>query len=98
MESSRTPNKLKFFRLCKGYSQKKVARLLGLADTASLSRWEHGIATPSLMQLFRLSRIYNTLPHELYEGLWNQCTIEESLLTQGGESFNINPLSVAMDT
>jgi len=70
MEISRFPNKLKFFRRCSGYSQKKVARLLGHADTSSLSRWESGIVMPGIEQVFRLARIYHTHPHELFGSLW----------------------------
>ncbi len=90
MENSRTPNKLKMFRRCNGYSQKKVARILGLADTSTLSRWEHGIAVPGLVQVFRLSRIYKTLPQELFDELWNRIGSEYSLLAQDDEPFNSN--------
>ena len=55
MEISRVPNKLKSYRRCCGYSQKKVARMLGLADTSTLSRWEHGIAVPGMVQVFSLA-------------------------------------------
>lgn len=90
MENSRTPNKLKMFRRCSGYSQKKVARILGLADTSTLSRWEHGIAVPGLVQVFRLSRIYKTLPQELYDELWLRLEKEYNLLAQDDEPFNSN--------
>lgn len=90
MENSRTPNKLKMFRRCSGYSQKKVARILGLADTSTLSRWEHGIAVPGLAQVFRLSRIYKTLPQELFDELWNHIGSEYSLLAQDDEPFTSN--------
>ncbi len=90
MEISRIPNKLKLFRRCSGYSQKKVARLLGLADTSTLSKWEHGVAVPGLVQVFRLSRIYNSLPQELFEELWNHLGSEYSLLAQDHEPFSSN--------
>jgi transcriptional regulator with XRE-family HTH domain len=90
MEISRTPNKLKMFRRCNGYSQKKVARILGLADTSTLSRWEHGLAIPGLVQVFRLSRIYKTLPQELFDELWNHIGSEYSLLAQDDEPFTSN--------
>lgn len=78
------------FRRCNGYSQKKVARLLGLNDTSPLSRWEHGIAFPSLVQVYRLARIYRALPHELFGELWNRICEESNLLTQDDESINSN--------
>ncbi|MEO6730311.1 MAG: helix-turn-helix transcriptional regulator [Ferruginibacter sp.] len=81
------------FRRCSGYSQKKVARILGLADTSTLSRWEHGMAFPSIVQTFRLAHIYQTLPQELFDEMWNRHGTEISLVTQhtepiiGNESF-----------
>lgn len=90
MEISRAPNKLRMFRRCSGYSQKKVARILGLADTSTLSRWEHGVSVPGLVQVFRLSRIYHTLPHELFDELWNRIDSEYSLLAQDTEPFTSN--------
>lgn len=73
-----------------GYSQKKVARLLTLADTSTLSRWEHGIAAPGIVQVFRLARIYRTLPQELYDEFWHRSGAEFSLLAQDEEPFNTN--------
>jgi transcriptional regulator with XRE-family HTH domain len=90
MEKGRFPNKLKMIRRCHGYSQKKVARILGLADTSTLSRWERGGAMPSVVQVFRLARIYQTLPHELFEELWNHCVPETTLLAQDEEPFTTN--------
>jgi len=67
----RLPNKLKKYRRCAGLSQKKVARALGFADTSAISRWEHGVALPNLHHVFKLSQLYDTLPHVLYAHLWN---------------------------
>jgi DNA-binding XRE family transcriptional regulator len=71
MEQGRFPNKLKRYRRIAGYSQKKVARVLGLADTSMISRWEQGAVLPSLLYTFKLSKLYHTLPHELFDLLWN---------------------------
>ena len=90
MEPGRIPNKLKLFRRSCGYSQKKVARILRLSDTSSLSRWEHGVSVPSMVQVFRLSRIYHTLPHNLYDELWRSIGSEFSLSAQDEEPFNTN--------
>jgi len=49
-----------------------VARMLGHADASMLSRWEHGVALPGIMPLFRLARMYGTQPHELFDELWQQ--------------------------
>ena len=78
------------FRRCSGYSQKKVAQMLGLSDTSTISRWEHGIAIPNTVQVFRLAGIYHTQPNELFDELWNQITLEFGLLTRK-ESINTNP-------
>lgn len=89
MERNRFPNKLKSYRRCHGLSQKKVARKLGLADTGTLSRWEKGFIIPGTLHLFRLAQLYHTVPHQLYDALWNQSASEDNLLTQH-ESFNNN--------
>lgn len=75
------------FRRCSGYSQKKVARLLGFSDTSSLSLWEHGAALPRMKHAFRLARIYRVLPHELFSELWHQTDEEFALLAQNEEPF-----------
>lgn len=90
MEISRFPNKLKSFRRINGYSRKKIARILGHADTSTLSRWERGIVLPGLLQTFHLARVYKTLPNELFNELWSSLEKVESLLTSDDESFNSN--------
>jgi hypothetical protein len=35
-------------------------------------------------------RIYQTLPHELFEELWNHCVPETTLLAQDEEPFTTN--------
>lgn len=89
MEKSRFPNKLRSYRRCNGLSQKKVARTLGLADTGSLSRWEKGVVIPGTVYLFRLAHLYQALPHQLLDTLWNHYSSEEDLLTHQ-ESFTNN--------
>ncbi len=78
MENSRFPNKLKKYRRLFCFSQKEVAAILGLKDTSPLSRWEKGISLPGLMHLFRLSRIYTTMPSEMYFDLWQTISKEVS--------------------
>ena len=77
MEPGRIPNKLKFFRRISGFSQKKVARLLGLIETNSISRWEHGYTVPKIKNLFKLAQLYHALPHELYPNLWEKSAFTE---------------------
>ena len=81
MEGGRFPNKLKKYRRIHGYSQKKVARVLGLADTSVISRWEHGVVLPALHQVFKLSKLYEILPHELFDLLWNQTNVDGLSIT-----------------
>jgi len=95
MELRRFPNRLKRYRRYYAFSQKKVARLVGLKDTSAVSRWEKGVLYPSVTQLFRLCRVYNVMPHDLYSDLWSRVSqefaaAEEDLLAQE-ESF-INKL------
>ncbi len=71
MEQGRFPNRLKLYRETAGYSQKKVSSILGLGDTSILSRWERGITSPNIKQILWLSRLYNSVPHDLYHELWN---------------------------
>ena len=82
MENSRYPNRLKKYRRIAGYSQKKVARLFGFSDTSTISRWEKGVTSPGIIELFTLARLYNAFPHDLYLELWNKIISEKNLLTQ----------------
>lgn len=78
MEQCRFPNRLKKYRRYFSFSQKEVAKLLGLNDTSPLSRWEKGLVFPNISYLFRLCRIYKTMPQELYAELWENVTKEIS--------------------
>lgn len=89
MEASRLipNNRLKMYRRNVGLSQKQVAKMLGLSDTSPLSRWEKGLVYPSIAHIFRLCRIYKTIPQEFYPHLWQKITIdyiqyEHNLLAQ----------------
>lgn len=59
-------NRLRKFRKQMGYSQKDVSILLGHKCTSQLSRWEEGLAMPSIINLFKLSIIYSRLPTDIY--------------------------------
>ena len=96
MEPGRIPNKLRFFRRLNGYSQKKVARLLELANTNAISRWEHGHTVPSIKNLFKLAQMYRIYPHELYPNLWEESQPQENLSTQE-EPFTTHS-SITMNT
>jgi len=50
-----------------GYSIKEVAGLLHIRCSNRLSRWEKGIAMPSLKNALKLGLLYHTLIEQLYE-------------------------------
>jgi len=60
------PNTLRLHRKTLGYTQRHVAKVLGLHDTVPLSQWEKGVKLPSTVNLIKLSLIYRTYPNELY--------------------------------
>jgi transcriptional regulator with XRE-family HTH domain len=98
MEPGRFPNRLKKFRRIAGYSRKKVASLLDLRSTSMLSRWERGISTPGIIDIFRLAFIYNVLPHELYLELWMNAHSDFKDLLIPNESITNQNMSTAMNT
>jgi DNA-binding XRE family transcriptional regulator len=59
-------NQLRKYRKARGLKQRQAARIIGLADASSLSRWEHGTSLPSVMNMFRLAALYRTLVDALY--------------------------------
>jgi len=61
VKKSHNLNRLRKYRKARGLTQRDVARILRLADASSLSRWEHGVCLPSVMNMFRLAALYRTL-------------------------------------
>ena len=79
-------NRLVVYRRRMGFSQRRVARLLGLRGTSMLSRYEHGRSLPPLKTAFSLGIILR-VPVEflfpaLYEGLRDQIRAEEERIAQ----------------
>lgn len=70
MGKSKMPNKLRTYRKTTGYSQKEIAKVFGFKYINNISRWEKGLAIPSLEFLFCLSHLYGASPQELYPDLW----------------------------
>ena len=66
VKKPRILNQLRKYRKATGLKQSDAARILGLADASSLSRWEHGVCLPSVMNMFRLAALYRTLVDALY--------------------------------
>ncbi len=63
------PNRLRRHRKMMGYTQKEVAKLLGVNATDRLSLWEKGITMPNAINLIKLSLIYHVFPTDLYYDL-----------------------------
>jgi transcriptional regulator with XRE-family HTH domain len=59
-------NQLRKYRKARGLRQSDAARILGLADASSISRWERGVCLPSVVNLFRLAALYGTLVDALF--------------------------------
>lgn len=59
------PNRLTKFRRVFHYTQTEVAQLIGVKP-GKISQWEAGKIQPSLAHLLLLSRLYRTVPQELY--------------------------------
>ncbi len=66
-------NYLWTYRKKMGLSQKRVGHFLGLNETNSLSRWEHGVKLPNLVNVLKLEIVYRVpaafLFGDLYERL-----------------------------
>lgn len=62
-------NNLKKLRTTKNLTQQDVADILGLNAVDRISRWENGTKAPNLINLFRLSGIYEVSVESLYPDL-----------------------------
>lgn len=65
-----TPNKLREFRYRKLLKQSDVAKEIGIGTSDRISQWETGHSMPSVENLFKLAKLFDTTPHDLYPGLW----------------------------
>lgn len=80
LECRKIPNHLRKFRKQMGLTQLEVAALLNFTSSKRIILWEQGKAHPGMLNLFRLSIIYQTLPHELYPECYHK--LKEILLSQ----------------
>lgn len=67
---SRIPNKLKHYRETHEYTLNDIAFILELKTTSRIIRWEKGTVIPGSRHLFKLARLYRTLPHDLLDVLY----------------------------
>ena len=65
------PNRLREHRKHAELRQLDVAKALGLGSTDRISRWEKGLTFPHVVNLFKLARLYDVAPQELYRELFD---------------------------
>ena len=70
IQKSNIPNSLRCRREHAGLRQCDVAKALGLVSSDRISHWEKGVAVPNIVNLFKLSVLYNVPPQKLYEELF----------------------------
>jgi transcriptional regulator with XRE-family HTH domain len=80
LDCRKIPNHLRKFRKQMGLTQLEVASLLDITSAKRIVLWEQGKAHPGMLNLFKLSIIYHTFPHELYPECYHY--LKESLLPQ----------------
>jgi transcriptional regulator with XRE-family HTH domain len=85
-------NRLAFYRRRMGFSQSRVARLLGYKTHSRLSLWEHGGAFPKLATALQLEIILRVPVAFLFPQLYDQFkheirTEEERLAGYGQQSL-----------
>ncbi len=78
-------NKLKELRLQHNLKQEEVAIWLSIQCVGRVSKWERGLAMPSVKNLFKISKIYKFLPRTIYPDLFQEedynIPLEDPLLT-----------------
>jgi len=64
------PNALKEYRLKKKLTQSEVIKMINLTGSENrLSRWENGLAKPSVVNFLKLCKIYEVAPEAIYSNL-----------------------------
>ena len=76
-------NNLKELRKKAGLRQLDVAKRLGHTSADRISHWEKGLAAPGLVNLFKLSAIYDAPPEYFYAELYE--TIARSVKSETEE-------------
>ena len=59
-------NNLKEYRLKAGLTQKEVCKKLGFTNTVALCHWEQGKNIPNLINVLKLSALFQTSIEALY--------------------------------
>ena len=68
----RIKNSIWIARKKMGFSQKRVALSLGLRRTSVLSRYEHGLRVPGLINALKLEIVYRTPVAFLFSDLYRE--------------------------
>jgi transcriptional regulator with XRE-family HTH domain len=73
----RFPNKIREYRLRAGFSQRRLAALLGRGADA-VSSWERGLSLPNVPRLMRMAKLLGTLAETLYQDFYATFPKEEA--------------------
>lgn len=65
------PNTIRKYRKIKGYSQKRLAKQLGVS-IALISHWEQGVTMPGFVNIIKLCVLFEVTPTELYHTLFDR--------------------------
>ncbi len=65
-------NYLWTYRKKMGFSQKRAAHFMGFKRTTDLSRYEHGVKLPNLINALRLEIVYRTPVAFLFKNLYER--------------------------
>jgi transcriptional regulator with XRE-family HTH domain len=63
------PNKLRELRIQNQMTLREVTKNLNLKSENRLCRWERGQSYPSLMNIMKLSKMYQVLVEEIYQNM-----------------------------
>lgn len=85
------PNRIWTVRKKKGLGQKQLAYLMGLASAADISRYEHGLKAPGLVNLMRLEIALGVTAQVLYHDLRSE--IFKDVNSRRSKLDRVRPLS-----
>lgn len=63
---SHIKNNLRYHREAVGLRQFEIAELLDFKGSDRISKWEHNLAFPNILNLFKLAKLYGVRVEELY--------------------------------
>lgn len=86
LDGRQFPNTIKRHRKINGYSQKRLAKKLGVSIT-HISLWENGKLLPGLINVLKLCVIFQVSPFDLYYDLLYAVS-EDLYAAEQGETVN----------